>query len=141
MTDAPTGIDAGIIRASEARRAEAGPTREQALTAFNSSFAFFEAATELTPQQEAARERIREAKEKTLDRGRDSRRVTVVDAYSRRHHPVEYVPVDDLLEFLIGQAEKGDLPPEQKDEISENIRILNKVSKDYLRLPKRLDPL
>ena len=118
-------------------------SRRDVLSAFNSAFEYFESIpeSELTPQQLAAREQIRAVKEKTLDKGKLTYTNSFKDSEGGIHRQKEGVPVDDLIDFLTTQIDKGDLLETQRNDLIEQRRILALSNISYLRFGRRREPL
>src|SRR3990167_8276179 len=133
-----TGLQ-GAPNGETLRRAEVRPGRTEVLSAFNSALELFDSTpdSDLTPQQQAARDQIKTAKGKALDKGRFTYTNSFKDSEGRIHRQKEGVPVDDLIDFLTTQIDKADLPEERREDLIEQRRILALSNRSYLRLGRR----
>ncbi|MCL4418993.1 hypothetical protein M1146_02700 [Patescibacteria group bacterium] len=134
------GVGAPITH-DATRRVEIRDSRETVINAFNSAYSIFESCPEdkLTPQQQAARELIKDIREKTLDKGKASYLNRFESEDGEKFSQREYVPVDELILFLRDRVKSGELTAEDETEYKELEKILHRNSQEYYRGAEKKD--
>lgn len=117
------------------RTTEAQDSRETVINAFNSAYSIFENTPEdrLTPEQQAARDLIKDIKAKTLDKGTTFYVNKFKGEGGKDFSQREYLPVDELIIFLRERIKSGELTVEDETEYRNLERILHKNSQEYYR--------
>ncbi|MDO8498424.1 MAG: hypothetical protein Q7S44_01435 [bacterium] len=132
-------IGTGIPTTEASRTAEKRETREQVVEALNASYAVLEKVPEdkLTPKEQAARELIRGAKAKTIDQDRFYYLNHFKDEQGHEYRQREYMPVDELIDFLTEQIKSDKLSEDEVNQYQDYRGILIRNSKSYYRIPNR----
>lgn len=134
MADIPNGIDSGATRAPEARRAENSPTREQAISAFNFSWSRFDSAPLTDKWQIDSRDTMRKAlapKKRgniDYDKGKFSHQKKSASVYGVGIPLDEYMPIDDMLDWMYNQINSGKLTKEDFDGFTNAYDIISDFS-------------
>ncbi|HVZ67706.1 MAG TPA: hypothetical protein VG917_05615, partial [Patescibacteria group bacterium] len=115
--------------------------RESVLKAFNEAFAAFEAYPEenLTQDQIASRDLIKEIKAKTIDRGQDTYTYRFKLEDGRRRQQKEGIPIGSLQTFLKTRIMSGELSAEEAAQYLKWDTVLLYNSRDYYYPNSRKD--
>lgn len=117
-------------------------SREEVLSSFNSSFELLNNIPdeELTTEERWVKKSLQRAKEDTLDKGKGKRKISFENHHTEEtFSQLEGIPITGLLDFV--QKKIDSLPDgEEKTKLTEARSVLIRNSKEYYKLPHRLDP-
>lgn len=136
-----SGIDASIAsqeagRTTEGRvNQEARDSREAVTTSFQEAFDIFQAYPEdkLTPEQQAARDQLKELKAKTIDQNKSSFLNKFQGEDGTSYKQMEYLRTDQLITFLRQRVKSGELSPEDETKYRKLEKVLHRNSQEYYR--------
>lgn len=129
-----SGAGAGLEKPTKIER----DSREKVLAAFNSAYSVLENTPEdqLTPQEKLMKQKVKAAKEKSIDQGKDTftnkfKNDKTGDIFDDQE---EGIPIEGLLEFLQKRVSQVPINSKEWYDIINNAHILFRNSKGYFDL-------